>query len=54
MSGGAARRMQEEADPVAVAARAQFAGQQHQMIVVDPDDVVIPDQRAQAVGEYRG
>ena len=47
-----AGRVQEEADPVAVAARAQFAGEQHQMIVVDPDDVAFADERAEAVGEH--
>ena len=38
------RNMDEEADLVAVAAIAQRLGQRDQMIVVDPDDVVGPQQ----------
>ena len=46
-----ARRVQEKADAVAVTARAQFPAEKHQMVVVHPDDVVLADKRAQAVGE---
>ena len=41
--------MQEKADPVAMAARAQFARENHQVIIVHPDDVVLVDQRAQVI-----
>ena len=40
--GRRARRMEKKADLVAMAARAQLARQQHQMIVVDPHDVIFP------------
>ena len=49
---GRAGRVEEKSDRVAVAARAQLASEQHQMIVVHPDDVVLLEQRAQAVGEH--
>ncbi len=45
-------RVKEKSDGVAMAARTQFASQQHEMIIVHPDDVVFPEQRAQAVGEH--
>ena len=47
-----AGRVEEKADRVAMAARAQLASQQHQMIVVHPDDVVLVEQRAQSIGEH--
>ena len=46
-----AGRVQEEADRILVAARPQFAAQQHQMVVMHPDDVVVPEQRAEPVRE---
>ena len=47
--GRRARRVQEKADPVAMAARTQFAREKHQVIIVHPDDVVLVDQRAQVI-----
>ena len=41
--GRRARRVKKKSDGVAMAARAQLAAQQHQVIVVDPDDVVLPE-----------
>src|SRR4029077_6216768 len=35
-----------------MAARTQFASQQHEVIIVYPDDVIFSEQRAQAVGEH--
>ena len=52
MSGGAQGVWRKNPIRVAVAARAQLASEQHQMIVVHPDDVVLVEQRAQAVGEH--
>ena len=49
-----AGNVQEKADRIAMAARAQLASERHQMIVVHPDDVVLVEQRAQAVGEHAG
>ena len=49
---GRAGCVEEKSDRVAVAARAQLASEQHQMVVVHPDDVVLLEERAQAVGEH--
>ena len=50
--GRRTRRMKEKSDGVAMAARPQLASQQHQVIIVHPDDVILPEQRAQTVGEH--
>ena len=50
--GRRAGRVKEKADRVAVAARPELASKQHQMIVVHPDDIVVLEQRAQAIGEH--
>ncbi len=47
-----AGRVEEKANPVAMSARPQFARQQHQVIIVHPDDVVLMDQRAQSSAEH--
>jgi hypothetical protein len=41
--------VQKKANPVAMAARAQFARESHQVVIVHPDDVVLVHQRAQVV-----
>ena len=50
--GRRAGRVEEKPDRIAVAARPQLASEQHQMIIVHPDDVVVPEQRAQTIGEH--
>ena len=50
--GRRTRRVKKKSDGVAMPARTQLASQQHQMIIVHPDNVVLPEQRAQAVGEH--
>ena len=49
---GRTRRVKEKSDGVAMAARTQFPSKQHEMIIVHPDDVIFPEQRAQAVSEH--
>ena len=45
--------MQEETDPVAVAAVAQHPGERDQMVIVYPDDVVVSQDLVQLIGEVR-
>ncbi|CAG9222614.1 hypothetical protein BVI434_410017 [Burkholderia vietnamiensis] len=45
------RNMQEEADRIRAAHRAQFGGERNQLIVVNPDGVVRPQQRAELARE---
>ena len=45
------RNVQEEADPVSAAQRAQLRGQRDQVVVVHPDDVVVAQQRLELAGE---
>ena len=47
--GRRAGRVQEKANPIAMAARAQFAREKHQVIIVHPDDVVLVHQRTQVI-----
>ena len=49
--GRRAGNVEEEADRVDAAARPEFAGERHQMIVVHPDDVVVLDDRVELIGE---
>ena len=46
-----AGNVEEEADRIDAAARPEFAGQRHQVIVVHPDDVVVLDDRVELIGE---
>ena len=50
--GRRAGRMQKEANLVPMSARPQFASEQHQVIVVHPDDIILMDQRAQSIAEH--
>ncbi|MNS92022.1 hypothetical protein D3C72_1261390 [compost metagenome] len=45
------RNVQEEADALLAAHGAQLGGQRHQVVVVDPDDVVVLQQRHQLARE---
>ena len=49
--GRRAGNVEEEADRVDAAARPEFAGERHQVIVVHPDDVVVLDDRVELIGE---
>ena len=49
--GRRAGNVEEEADRIDAAARPEFARQRHQMIVVNPDDVVLLDDRFELIGE---
>ena len=49
--GRRAGNVEEEADRIDAAARAEFARQRHQVIVVHPDDVVVLDDRVELFGE---
>ncbi|MNY62882.1 hypothetical protein D3C86_1997670 [compost metagenome] len=43
--------MQEEADAIGHPQPPKFIGQGDQVVIVDPDQVVRPDQRGQGLGE---
>src|SRR5208282_6808316 len=45
------RNVQKETDRIEMSASAQFLSQRHQVVIVDPKDIVLSDEGAELVGE---